>query len=592
MEADRHWEAFLSECVQTIRGDPKREEISEKGDKMNCVKRNGKHIRIISALLSLLLLILVAAPGMTVSAAPEIVGKGTVGLTFGGQTSVLCGETISGTVYSYDIGGTDAVSMSLTYDASAFKKLEVKPADGVTVLASEENDNQVNMVLMVDPETTDYSKLLTVTAAAGDTEAVGAISISACEAAKEGNTVAITIAQDDNTISVVSDELIEEFTIETLSKAMTYFMVDSTNAKWAEAAKYDMDENEVINLNDFVKIANAILDSQRIGKLQFGEDGRFKIMQISDIQDYVNDSKPSLNEKTTALINAALDAEAPDLVVITGDQIGGNMNGDQVQSLIDQIAQPFEERQILWLVTFGNHDEDAVTALNEGWNKIKQLSYYRSFQYNINRASMSGVQGYTSNGKNTIAVGDMYQLIYDKEGKNPIYNIWALDSNRYEDSGTGIGGYDWIRTGQIQWYTDTSKMLEAKYGEKINSLMFFHIPTPEWSDMWDNKDKFNVVGEKNEEECPPNINSGMFTAALERGDVRGMFVGHDHVNNYTGNYYGIQLGYDANAGYQTYDLGGADNDRLRGVRVFELDENNLETFTTRMVTANDLGVNQ
>lgn len=559
---------------------------------MRSVKRNGKHTRILSALLSLLMMLMVAVPGVTAHAAPEVVGKGTVGLTFGEQSAVLCGETISGTVYSYDIGGTDAVNISFTYDALAFKGLEIEPSDGVTVLASEEVDNQVNAVLMVDPETADYSNLLTVTATAGDEEAVGKITVSSCEAAKEGGTVEITIAQDDNTISVVSDELIEEFTIETLSKAMTYFMVDPSSAKWAEAAKYDMDENGVINLNDFVKIANAILDSQRIGKLQFGEDGKFKIMQISDIQDYVNDSKPNLNEKTTTLINAALDAEDPDLVVITGDQIGGNMNGEQVQSLIDQIAQPFEERQIPWLVTFGNHDEDATTALNEGWDKIQQLSYYRSFKYNINRASMSGVQGYTSNGKNTIGVGDMYQLIYDKEGKNPIYNIWALDSNRYDDSGTGIGGYDWIRPEQIQWYTDTSEMLEAKYGQKINSLMFFHIPTPEWGDMWDNKDQFNVVGEKNEEECPPDINSGMFTAALERGDVKGMFVGHDHANNYTGNYYGIQLGYDANVGYQTYGLGGADNDRLRGVRVFELDENNLETFTTEMVTAQDLGVNQ
>ena len=54
----------------------------------------------------------------------------------------------------------------------------------------------------------------------------------------------------------------------------------------------------------------------------------------------------------------------------------------------------------------------------------------------------------------------------------------------------------------------------------------------------------------------------------------------------------FRSGYDANVGYQTYGLGGADNDRLRGVRVFELDENNLETFTTQMVTAQDLGVNQ
>ena len=50
------------------------------------------------------------------------------------------------------------VNISFTYDALAFKGLEIEPSDGVTVLASEEVDNQVNAVLMVDPETADYLK--------------------------------------------------------------------------------------------------------------------------------------------------------------------------------------------------------------------------------------------------------------------------------------------------------------------------------------------------------------------------------------------------------------------------------------------------
>ena len=115
---------------------------------MKSVKRNGIHTRIISALLSLVMIFMVAVPATTAHAAPEVVGNGTVGLSFGEQTSVLCGETISGNVYSYDIGGTDAMNVSFTYDALAFKGLEVQPADGVTVLASEEIDNQVNMVLI------------------------------------------------------------------------------------------------------------------------------------------------------------------------------------------------------------------------------------------------------------------------------------------------------------------------------------------------------------------------------------------------------------------------------------------------------------
>ena len=88
------------------------------------------------------------------------------------------------------------------------------------------------------------------------------------------------------------------------------------------------------------------------------------------------------------------------------------------------------------------------------------------------------------------------------------------------------------------------------------------------------------------------MNSGLFTAALERGDVRGMFVGHDHINSYVGNYHGIYLGYAANVGYQTYGLGGGNNDRLRGVRMFELDIDNLGEFETRMVFASDYGINQ
>ncbi len=334
----------------------------------------------------------------------------------------------------------------------------------------------------------------------------------------------------------------------------------------------------------------AALADEDEAKLRFHEDGTFKIMQMSDFQDYVSADKPEVNPKSIALMDAALDTEKPDVVVMTGDMIGGDMNAEQLQDYIAQMVKPMEERQIPWLVTFGNHDEDAVAALDEGWNKIKQLEYYRSFTGNINRPGMSGAESTDANGKNTYAVGDMYQLVYDSEGVKPLYNIWALDSNRYDSSAAATGGYDWVRFEQVEWYYSASKALEAEYG-KLNSLMFYHIPTPEWADMAANAMGFKAAGDRYEVECPAIINSGLFAAALQRGDVRGMFVGHDHVNDYVGDYYGIYLGYDANVGYQTYGLGGDDNDRLRGVRVFELNQNDLTTFTTRMVFASDLGIN-
>ena len=70
--------------------------------------------------------------------------------------------------------------------------------------------------------------------------------------------------------------------------------------------------------------------------------------------------------------------------------------------------------------------------------------------------------------------------------------------------------------------------------------------------------KHHIVGERNEDECPGPVNSGLFSAMLERGDVKGVFCGHDHVNTYCGNYYGILLGYAGNAGFGTYGLSGAE----------------------------------
>ena len=47
---------------------------------------------------------------------------------------------------------------------------------------------------------------------------------------------------------------------------------------------------------------------------------------------------------------------------------------------------------------------------------------------------------------------------------------------------------------------------------------------------------------------------GMFAAMLQRGDVKGLFVGHDHINTYMGNYFGVELGYGPGTGFGTYGL--------------------------------------
>jgi hypothetical protein len=339
--------------------------------------------------------------------------------------------------------------------------------------------------------------------------------------------------------------------------------------------------------------------------LRFSEDGKFKIMVMTDPQDYVVPGvKPNMDPRTIILMEAAIDAEKPDLVVITGDLYSTDMNAEGFVECMNQMLAPMEERKVPWMIVFGNHCEDQETAMEEaGWDKIKQLEYFMSFEYNVNRPSMSGAEGYYANKFNTFAVGDMYHLIFDNAGEKPLYNIWGLDTNMYtrfmpEIAARGIPDYDWIRPEQLFWYYTTANQLSEKYGH-LNAVMFLHIPLPEFYMMYEKLGRYGVVGSRYWDEFGTAVNSGLFATAQLAGDVRGIFAGHAHHNDYVGDYYGITLGFLASMGYNSYgpdlfpgmmrylDL----KDLLRGVRIIELDQNDLETINTRMVYATDLGVN-
>jgi 3',5'-cyclic AMP phosphodiesterase CpdA len=323
-------------------------------------------------------------------------------------------------------------------------------------------------------------------------------------------------------------------------------------------------------------------------KLKFKADKTFKIVQFTDTQD-----DQEIDPRTVALIEAVLDDQQPDLVVFTGDNVTkGPMTADDVRTAIDGFARPVDSRGIPWFMTYGNHDEDHTPVT--GVDEEAMLDMYMSYPNNINKQGPKNVHG----------TGNMNVLIYSARGNKPVFNVWGLDSGRYapeEIAGqriaddfllgwTWMPDWDWMRPSQIAWYINTSEKLEKKNNRKIPSLMFFHIPLQEFRTMYENRARHEFTGERNEDECPGPFNSGLFSAMLERGDVKGVFVGHDHVNNYVGNYFGIMLGYSANTGFGTYGLGGSDNDRLRGARVFNLNEADPETIETHMVYARDYGI--
>ncbi|MFP5113313.1 metallophosphoesterase family protein [Bacillaceae bacterium C204] len=328
--------------------------------------------------------------------------------------------------------------------------------------------------------------------------------------------------------------------------------------------------------------------------LQFKPDGKFKIVQFNDTQD-----DERIDRRTIQLMEKVLDTEKPDFVVLNGDNIsGGCATPLEMKQAINNVAQPMEKRGIKWAVTFGNHDEDSTPQ--SGLNEEDMLRIYMSYKYNMNQPGPKGVTG----------TGNMNLIIKNSSGNKAAFNLWLFDSGRYAPTtiaGQDFKGYpswDWLRFNQVSWYYETSKRIEKQWGYKVPSLVFIHIPLWEHRYMWyasvdERTDanhalavkKHNIVGERNEEECPGPVNSGLFSAMLERGDVKGVFCGHDHVNNYMGNYYGILLGYSSSTGFGAYGLPGSERNRLRGARVFNLDENTEGTLSeTHMVFAKDFGI--
>ncbi|MFC1661508.1 metallophosphoesterase family protein [Gemmatimonadota bacterium] len=316
--------------------------------------------------------------------------------------------------------------------------------------------------------------------------------------------------------------------------------------------------------------------------LHFSAEGIFTIAHFTDTQD-----DQEIDPRTVRLIEAVLEDQRPDLVVFTGDNVRrGPETADDVRQAIDGFAQPVDSRGIPWLITFGNHDEDHTPLT--GMDERDQLAYYMSFPNNLNRVGPEGVNG----------TGNVYVSVGQRDGGKARLVIWGMDSGRH--SPDSIGGqsveadglrtYDWIRPSQVDWYVRTSSAIEARLGRKIPGLMFFHIPLPEFGLMWENRENHNVVGEKNEDVAAAAFNSGLFGAVKDRGDVVGIFVGHDHANDFVGDYFGVRLGYSANAGFGTYGLDGDNPDRLRGARIIRVPGDDPGSFETFMVYARDYGI--
>ena len=141
-----------------------------------------------------------------------------------------------------------------------------------------------------------------------------------------------------------------------------------------------------------------------------------------------------------------------------------------------------------------------------------------------------------------------------------------MDSGDYSMNETVSSHYGWFRWDQVDWYRKTSfAYTNAHGGVPYPAYSFFHIPLLEYGESF--KSGHVVSGVREEDECPGYLNTGLFSAFAECGDVHAVFTGHDHVNDYVVKNDDIFLIYGRFSGRNT-----TYNNLPYGARVIELTE--------------------
>lgn len=325
-----------------------------------------------------------------------------------------------------------------------------------------------------------------------------------------------------------------------------------------------------------------MLNAEKTGRenmeLKF-KNGKFKIMQIADVQD-TNKTSPD----TIRLIEKALDTEKPDLVVFSGDQIKGYgfnfQHGDiekKVKTAIDNIVSPVVKRNIPFTICFGNHDG------KRSFSKEQQLEVYRLYSGCLAFSDGEGIDG----------VANHCLTVKDENGEKKLA-LYMLDTNLRLD----IGGYDCLKASQLEWYKTKRDEIEKENGKVIPAIVFQHIPPIEvfklltrvnrtkrgsvrafrkYKNQWYilNSDRVNKNGFMRESPAVPDEDMHEIDVFNEKKDVLGVYFGHDHNNSFNGKVDGIDLGYTQGCGFNVYGPG-----LDRGVRVFDFDENDVKNYKT------------
>lgn len=343
---------------------------------------------------------------------------------------------------------------------------------------------------------------------------------------------------------------------------------------------------------------NLKIEEKGNGVWNIYSDKELKILNFTDTHfggGFLSAKKDSMAMNAIA---AMVSAEKPDLVIISGDMAypvpvqAGTFNNKSGAKLL---AELMETLGVYWTAAYGNHDTEAYSY----FDREEITEFYSQYPHCLIRNGAEDVDGYANQVFNVINSDGMITR-----------SIFTIDSHSYVDGDIfGIlWKYDNIHENQIEWYKsvieENNKHNEMKiltssqsdFGQKyvhllnVPSSVFLHIPLSEYKDAWNEyvnngyadtenvKYNYGVAGESGKVVYPGIYPDNFFETMLELGSTDSVFCGHDHLNNFSINYKGIDLTYSFSVDYLAYS-GISKLGSQRGCTVINIAKNGDITYS-------------
>lgn len=325
-----------------------------------------------------------------------------------------------------------------------------------------------------------------------------------------------------------------------------------------------------------VQFENQLIpEKDENGNWYFITDSDFKVMHITDVHIGGGFLSKGYDEKALNAVALMVTKEKPDLVIVTGDiafpvpYTAGTFNN---YSGIKAFGNLMETLGVYWDVTFGNHDSEAYSYFDR--EDIAALYGSGEFEHCLFQAGPKDVDGY---GNHTIEVKNSDGIITQA--------MILIDSQAYIKDNiieSIKGTYDNIHANQVEWYETEIKRMNAENSKTIKEIQgdvngglyekygtvktqaFFHIPLVEMGDAWNEfvENDFNdtenfkyfdgIIAEGGRRIYCGLGEDDLFEKMLELGSTKGIYNGHDHVNNTTFEYKGVTFSYGYSIDYFAY----------------------------------------